>query len=71
MPKAALDEYVREVASDPEREKELGELPGFGLLDPHSPVVDLNKGPFTSSQLNSTLKRKKSQVEAWSKSNTL
>ena len=61
VPKAALDEYVREVASDPEREKELGELPGFGLLDPHCPVVDLNKRPFTSSQLNSTLKRKKSK----------
>ena len=61
VPKAVLDEYVQKVASDPEREKELGEVPGFGLLDAVLPKVDLNKRPFTASQLDTTLKHKKSR----------
>ena len=61
VPKAVLEEYMRKVASDPEREKELGDVPGFGLLDAVLPKVDLNKRPFTASQLDTTLKHKKSR----------
>ena len=56
--KETLDEYVRGVASDPDREVELSELPG--LPDIPALTFQLNTRPFTLPQLEATLKRKKS-----------
>ena len=56
--KEVLDEYVREVASDPDREVELGEL--SGLPDVSAPVVQLRKNPFTDGYFRNLLKRKRS-----------
>ena len=55
--KEVLDEYVRGVASDPDREKELGEL--AGLPDPPAHRCNINKKAFLRSHFLSILKRKK------------
>ena len=56
--KEVLDEYVRGVSSDPDREVDLGELPG--LPEVSSPVVELNRRPFTPYQFRKILRRKRS-----------
>ena len=59
VPKSVLDEYVREVASDPERESELGELPGLPEVPSGTPIRLSNLG-FSASHFKGILKRKKS-----------
>ena len=56
--KEVLDNYVRGVALDPDKDKELGELPG--LPDAPTQRVGFNASrPFDMRQLTYILKRKK------------
>ena len=57
--KSVLDEYVHEVASDPERDKELGDLPGLPDVPSGTPVRLSNRS-FSGSHFKGILKRKKS-----------
>ena len=56
--KSVLDEYVHGVASDPERDSELGELPGLPEVPSGTPVQLSNKD-FSASHFKGILKRKK------------
>ena len=57
--KEVLDKYVLDVASDPDREVDLGELSGL----PEAPTkkMELNVRPFTFSQFQRMLRRKRTR----------
>ena len=57
--KAVLDDYVEEVATDPMRDVDLGELSGL----PETPAkeVELNVRPFTFTQFRNIVRRKRTR----------